>query len=84
MIEETLRAFLSSIIFARPDRLIRQWRGQAAQYDRDGVTASARLLLRVADELEALVGRETVTLAEAARRSGTPGPPARSCAPGTW
>ncbi|HEY0931780.1 MAG TPA: hypothetical protein VGE27_17795 [Gemmatimonas sp.] len=40
------------------------------QYDRDGLTASARILQRVADELEALAGGESVSLAEAARRSG--------------
>jgi len=53
-----------------PDDLIEAWRAQAAQYDRDGVTVGARLLERVADELEAIAGGEIVTLAEAAARSG--------------
>lgn len=53
-----------------PADLIPRWRDQAAQYDRDGVTASARLLVRVATELEVALCGETVPLAEAARRSG--------------
>lgn len=53
-----------------PADLVREWRQQAAQYERDGLTPSARILHRVADELEALAGGESVSLAEAARRSG--------------
>lgn len=53
-----------------PTLLITAWRQQAAQYERDGVTMAAKLLARVADELEAIAGGETVTLTEAANRSG--------------
>jgi hypothetical protein len=53
-----------------PVDLIREWRSQAAQYERDGMVPAARLLARVADELESIAGGETVTLAEAARRTG--------------
>ena len=53
-----------------PVHLILEWRRQAEQYDRDGMVSAARLLARVADELEAIAGGETVTLAEAARRTG--------------
>lgn len=53
-----------------PVDLIREWRRQAAQYERDGIVSAARLLSRVSDELEAIAGGETVTLAEAARRTG--------------
>ncbi len=51
-------------------QLIQTWRSQATQYERDGLTPAARLLERVADELELIAGGEIVTLAEAARRSG--------------
>jgi hypothetical protein len=53
-----------------PIDLIRQWRKQSAQYEADGNTQGARLLARVADELQCIAGGETVTLAEAARRTG--------------
>ncbi|MCA2983404.1 hypothetical protein [Gemmatimonas sp.] len=53
-----------------PVDLIREWRRQAAQYERDGMIPASRLLARVADELELIAGGETVTLAEAARRTG--------------
>jgi hypothetical protein len=53
-----------------PADLIREWRRQAVQYERDGMAPAARLLARVADELERIAGGETVTLAEAARRTG--------------
>lgn len=53
-----------------PADLIREWRRQAAQYERDGMIPASRLLARVADELELIAGGETVTLAEAARRTG--------------
>lgn len=61
---------LHQSISPRPADLVREWRQQAAQYERDGLLPSARLLARVAAELEAVAGGETVTLAEAARRSG--------------
>jgi hypothetical protein len=71
MIEETPKgiSFLQSNS-GRPTDLVRRWCQQAAQYDRDGHLASARILQRVADELEVITGGESVTLAEAARRSG--------------
>ena len=53
-----------------PSTLVALWRSQAAQYERDGLTAHARLLERVAEELDAIAGGETVRLNEAARRSG--------------
>jgi len=53
--------------------LVTHWRAQAAQYERDGVTLSARMLTRCAEELEAAL-RESqdalVNVNEAARRSG--------------
>ncbi len=69
---ETPKGFSPSAINGHraPVDLIRAWRAQAAQYEQDGVTSAARLLARVADELEAIAGGETVTLAEAARRTG--------------
>lgn len=63
-------SFLPSFCARSPDHLIAIWRHQATQYDRDGVSVAAKLLSRVADELEAIAGDETVTLAEAAERSG--------------
>lgn len=53
-----------------PVDLIREWRRQAKQYERDGMIPASRLLARVADELEVIAGGETVTLSEAARRTG--------------
>jgi hypothetical protein len=51
--------------------LVTRWRQQAAEYDRDG-QPGARLLARVADELEAAVSSTDaiVTLNDAARLSG--------------
>jgi hypothetical protein len=56
-----------------PAELVVRWREQAQAYDRDGVTVAARLLARVADELEEVMTAEadtTLTLADAARESG--------------
>ncbi|MFN8802682.1 MAG: hypothetical protein ACK5ZO_11025 [Gemmatimonas sp.] len=56
-----------------PADLIREWRRQAAQYERDGMIPASRLLVRVADELELVertIGTHLVTLNEAARLSG--------------
>lgn len=53
--------------------LVAAWREQATQYDRDGVTTAARILERVADELEAVqttAGDALLSLNEAARLSG--------------
>ena len=56
-----------------PDLLPALWRQQAHQYEGDGMTQAARLLLRVSDELTAALvatGGVLVSLNEAARRSG--------------
>ena len=52
------------------DQLITHWRSEAAMYQRDGVDMGARLLARVVSELEEIAGGETVTLTEAAHRTG--------------
>ena len=55
-----------------PADLVQKWQQEAAQYDRDG-QPGARLLQRVADELEAALraaSDDVLTLGEAAKESG--------------